>query len=54
MAKYLAIANSTNSEWDKPLAGAGYDAEIKEYWKRVTQGERFDNICADIGARVWK
>lgn len=54
MAKYLQIANSTNSEWEEPLADTSYEAEINEYWERVAQGERFDDICADIGARVWK
>lgn len=54
MAKYLAIANSTRSEWERQLRETGYEAEIKEYWQRVAQGEKFDDICADIGARIWK
>ena len=54
MAKYLAVANSTGSDWDTPLAETGYETEIKEDWERVARGEKFDDICADIGARVWK
>jgi hypothetical protein len=54
MARYLSIANSTSSKWNQSLAQTGYEAEIQEHWERVARGEKFDDICADIGARIWK
>lgn len=52
MAKYLAVANSISSEWNRLLSETGYEAEIKAYWERVASSEKFDDICADIGART--
>lgn len=54
MARYLAIANSTSSDWDGSLEETGYEAEIKEYWERIAKNERFDDVCADIGTRSWE
>ena len=53
MKRYLSIADDKASAWDRSLNETGYLGEIKEYWDRVAKGEKFDDICADIGRRVW-
>lgn len=53
MAKWHAIADSRDSEWDKPVNETMYPQELAEYWERLDRGEDEETLIKDLGKRPW-
>ena len=53
MAKWHAIADSRDPEWDKPVNETMYLQELAEYWERLERGEDEEALIKDLGKRSW-